>query len=136
MPSFQISIKPGRRAAARFVTGVRRKILQALEEENEKRGLKQTDVARTIGVHRSMVNRELRGKKDLKLGRIAEYAYALGRVPLFDLPEDARPLGSNLPTPAKLSSSVPPENARPKTSDGPNVFEMIEKSEGAPVPVV
>lgn len=99
MPSFRISITPSRRAAARFVTGVRRKILQALEEERKKRGLKQTDIARAIGVHRSVINRELRGKKDLTLGRIAELAWALGRAPSFALPEITQPVGSDVPPP-------------------------------------
>ncbi len=137
MPSFQISFKPGRRIGARFVTGVRRKILQAREVENKKRGLKQTDLARDMGVHRSVVNRELRGKKDLKLGRVAEYAHALGRVPLFDIPEDGRPLGSNLPEPAKPSAPVPPAIARPSSemTGGPNILEIVEKNKAAPVPV-
>src|SRR5215831_10671446 len=87
MPSFQISIVPSRRLAARFVTTVRRKLLQALEEECAKRGLKQTGLARAIGVHRSVINRELRGKKDLTLGRVAELAWAMGRTPVFELPE-------------------------------------------------
>jgi hypothetical protein len=97
MPSFQISITPSRRAAARFVTAVRRKILKALEEENQKRGLKQTDLARAIKVHRSVINRELRGKKDMTLGRVAELAWAMGRNPLFAIPEVAIHSGSNLP---------------------------------------
>jgi plasmid maintenance system antidote protein VapI len=97
MPSFQISITPSRRVAARFVTGVRRKILGALEQENSQRGLKQTDIARAIGVHRSVINRELRGKKDLTLGRVAELAWAMGRTPSFELPETVVQSGSNLP---------------------------------------
>jgi len=100
MPSFQISITPSRRVAARFITAVRRKILKALEEENKKRGLKQTDLARAINVHRSVINRELRGKKDMTIGRVAELGWALGRVPTFDLPERTIRDGSNLPTPA------------------------------------
>jgi transcriptional regulator with XRE-family HTH domain len=99
MPSFQISITPSRRAAARFISGVRRKILTALEEESKKRGLKQTDLARAIGVHRSVINRELNGKKDMTLGRVAELGWALGRVPAFDLPERTINDGSNLLAP-------------------------------------
>jgi hypothetical protein len=99
MPSFQISITPNRRAAVRFIGGVRRKILRVLEEENKKRGLKQTDLARAIGVHRSVINRELNGKKDMTLGRVAELGWALGRVPTFDLPEHTTNDGSNLPVP-------------------------------------
>jgi transcriptional regulator with XRE-family HTH domain len=111
MPSFQISITPSRRAAARFVMGVRRAILKALEEEGKKSGLKQTDIARAIGVHRSVINRELRGKKDLTLGRVAELAWAMGRIPFFDLPERKLPAGSNLPQPTR--TYVPAANVVP-----------------------
>jgi AcrR family transcriptional regulator len=105
MPSFQISITPSRRSAARFVTGVRRKILLALEQEQNRRGLKQTDIARAIGVHRSVINRELRGKKDLTLGRVAELAWAMGRTPCLELPKIFVQSGSNLP----LTSSNAPD---------------------------
>jgi transcriptional regulator with XRE-family HTH domain len=103
MPSFQISITPSRRAAARFVTGVRRKILKALEEEGQKTGLKQTDIARAIGVHRAVINRELRGKKDITLGRVAELAFAMGREPSFELPIATVQAGSNLPPPTPMA---------------------------------
>jgi Helix-turn-helix len=105
MPSFQISITPSRRVAARFVTAVRRKILKALEEENRKTGFKQTDLARAIGVHRSVINRELRGKKDITLGRVGELSWALGREPLFDMPERAIGAGSNLPVVSPTSTT-------------------------------
>ena len=63
MPSFQISVTPSRRAAARFVIRVRRALLKALAEEKARRGLSQSEMARLIGVHRSVIHRELRGQK-------------------------------------------------------------------------
>jgi hypothetical protein len=106
MPSFQISITPSRRVAARFVSGVRRSLLKALEEENKKRGLKQADLARAINVHRSIVNRELRGREDMTLGRVAELSWAMGRVPTFSLPEAKNGDGSNLPPPQNVDLSA------------------------------
>jgi transcriptional regulator with XRE-family HTH domain len=91
---------------------VRRKILKALEEEGQKTGLKQTDLARAIGVHRSVINRELRGKKDLTLGRVAELAFAMGREPSFELPPVKAQVGSNLPPP------VPTIVPRPAVAKG------------------
>jgi transcriptional regulator with XRE-family HTH domain len=138
MPSFRISITPSRRVAARFITGVRRKILQALEEENKKRGLKQTDLARAINVHRSVINRELRGKKDITLGRAAELAWALGRVPVFELPELVYRDGSNLPPPEKPSAPVPSGAPKPGTDlrdDGKSILDGIRQAKAAPVPV-
>ena len=86
MSSFQISITPSRRSSARFVTSVRRALQKALLEEQASRGLNQSEIARIIGVHRSVINREFRGQKDLTLGRVAELAFALGRQPKFELP--------------------------------------------------
>jgi transcriptional regulator with XRE-family HTH domain len=95
MTSFQITISPSRRAAARFIASVRRAIQQALVEEYKARGLTQSDIARVIKVHRSVINREIRGEKDLTLGRIAELAHVLGRHPTFSLPRIQPKPGSN-----------------------------------------
>jgi transcriptional regulator with XRE-family HTH domain len=97
MTLFQTGITPSRRIAARFVTGVRRSIQKALAEEGKKSGTTQSDIARAIGVHRSVVNRELRGQKDLTLGRVAELCWALGRTPSFSMPEITMPAGANIP---------------------------------------
>jgi hypothetical protein len=101
MQSFQITISPSRRAATRFVSKVRRSLQKALLEEERRTGLKQTDIARAIGVHRSVINRELRGTKDITLGRIAELAWAMGRKPVFELVEHSVQSGSN----AKIDSA-------------------------------
>src|ERR1700730_15943627 len=87
MPSFQITITPSKRAAGRFVSNVRRAIQKALAEEEKERGTTQSEMARAIGVNRSVISREIRGHKDLTLGRVAELAWALGRKATFDLPE-------------------------------------------------
>jgi plasmid maintenance system antidote protein VapI len=97
MESFQISITPTRRAATRFIAKVRRSLLKALVEENELSGLTQTDVANTIGVHRSVVNRELRGMKDMTLGRVAELAFSIGREIEFELVKPELEKGRNSP---------------------------------------
>jgi transcriptional regulator with XRE-family HTH domain len=133
MPSFQISIKPSRRAAARFVTRVRREILKALEEQNKKTGLKQTDLARAIGVHRSVINRELRGKKDITLGRVAELAWAMDRVPILEFPESTLQKGSNLPPVHAvnpllrnlITTSTTPAPAIPANNNSAPVAEVI-----------
>ncbi len=85
MPSFQLTITPSRRAATRFINDVRRSIQKALIEERRISGLTQSEIARRIGVHRSVINREIRGQKDLMLGRVAELAYALGRETFFEM---------------------------------------------------
>lgn len=113
MPSSQIALTAPKRAAARFIVMVRRKLLQALVDEGA-RGLNQSQIAQTIGVHRSVINRELRGVQDITLGRIGELAHAMGRRPIFELePIVARP-GTNLPViqpPKAASGSTRIENS-------------------------
>ena len=97
MPSFQIAIKPSRRAAGRFVSRVRTALQRALVEEGERRGLNQSKIAEEIGVHRSVISRELNGRQDITLGRVGELASALGREIEFKLvPQKARD-GQNVP---------------------------------------
>jgi hypothetical protein len=96
MPSFRISVTPSRRAAARFVTKVRRTLQKAYAEEKRKHGLTQTAIARALNVHRSVINRELKGQKDITVGRVGEFAWVMGRVTSFDLLELVPQAGSNL----------------------------------------
>lgn len=104
MPSFQIVLSPHKRAAGRFVLAVRRSLQRAFLEEQKKSGITQSAIARELGVHRSVINRELRGDKDLTLSRVAELSYLLGRKPTFALPERARKEGSNLETKPVLTN--------------------------------
>lgn len=85
--SLQITISPKERVAGRFVSRVRRAIQKALAEEHVKNGTTQSDLARAIGINRSVVSREIRGHKDLTLSRVAELAWALGRHAVIELRE-------------------------------------------------
>ncbi|WBL75633.1 helix-turn-helix transcriptional regulator [Bradyrhizobium xenonodulans] len=78
--------------------------MSALSEESQKRGLTQTDIAREIGVHRSVINRELRGQKDITLGRVAELASSMGRIAVIEFPERIRSEGQNIE--AKIDYSL------------------------------
>jgi hypothetical protein len=95
MPSFQITLSPSKRAAGRFVHAVRRGLQKALAEESAKRDLTQSAIANAIGVHRSVINKELRGQKDMTLGRVAELAWALGRKAVLTFPEQVSAAGQN-----------------------------------------
>lgn len=119
--SFQVSITPSKRAAGRFVSRVRRALQKALIEEHEKRGVTQSDLARAIGVHRSVISRELNGFADLPLSRAAELAWALGRKAVFTLEEPAAMAGSNMSPPppaivAKKWTSQGTADAGPDTT--------------------
>lgn len=102
MPSFQTTISPSKRAAARFIGRVRRALQVALMEEFKKRGLTQSDIARELGVHRSVINRELRGEKDITLGRVGELARVLGRRAEFSLPPIPEASGNHIGFKLKL----------------------------------
>jgi transcriptional regulator with XRE-family HTH domain len=123
MPSFRGSLTPTRREAARFVTGVRRSLQKALAEESEKRGLSQSDIAREIGVHRSVINRELQGYQDITLGRVAELACALGRKPTFDLPpRNTRTDGRN----AQDSDTSDTGSSSTGATERPHVYDFSQ----------
>jgi len=100
MTSFQITLTPNRRAAARFIGQVRRSLQKAYVEEQKKQGLSQSDIARALKVHRSVINRELRGLKDVTIGRVAELAWAMGRKPLFSVEEPQAFACANFPVAA------------------------------------
>ena len=95
MTSFQITISPSRRAATRFISTVRRLIQKSLVEEQRVSGLTQSDMARSIDVHRSVINREIRGKKDITVGRVGELAWALGREIRIDFVKPTKARGEN-----------------------------------------
>ena len=78
--SFQIAIDPSRRAAARFIGLVRRGLQAAFVDNPE---CSRSNVAASIGVHRSVITRQLNGQADMSLGRVAEIAWALGLKPVI-----------------------------------------------------
>jgi transcriptional regulator with XRE-family HTH domain len=129
MPSFRITLSPTKRAAGRFVYGVRRKLQKALLEEQKKRGLTQTAIANEIGVHRSVINRELRGAKDLTLGRVAELASALGRSATIEFPEIVQSVGQNTGLDGSLTTTTDyffsDEGEGPVSSDSQFELESV-----------
>jgi plasmid maintenance system antidote protein VapI len=72
-------------SAARFVGDVREELLLAFLEEMSERGLKKSDIARLLGVHRSAITRILNGSAPLELRTIGQLAWALERNPEFKL---------------------------------------------------
>jgi len=90
MASLQTLVSPRRRAAAKFIGQVRRRLLEALDDRPN---LKRTSIADALEVHRSVITKHLSGTQDMSLGRVAELAWALGYKPellLLDLERDSR----------------------------------------------
>ncbi len=127
MTSFQIAISPSRSAAGRFISRVRRSLQRALIEEGELSGINQSRVADAIGVHRSVISRELNGRQDITLGRVAELAWALGREVEFSLVRPEQIEGSNIPLakPGALRSEVP-RGRKIENSSTPEFNKQLE----------
>lgn len=87
MTSFEVPLKKHDRAAGRFVGRVRRELLKALDEEKAKSGLNRSKIAEELGVHRSLITRQLNGYADITLSRVAELASVMGRRAELSLPE-------------------------------------------------
>lgn len=85
--SFRISIPPNRRAALRLLSSVRQQLLAALASETDASGRTQADIARELGVNRSVISRFLSGSRDMMVGNLAEVAWALDREVAITLGE-------------------------------------------------
>ena len=116
MTSFQFAPTPRKRKVARFIRRVRRELQKAFIEEKTARGLTQAELARTLGINRSLVCRQLAGSANLTLRTIGDYAWALDRDPNFSLDRSAPPVGSN----ADISTCANKNQAAlpPPLSDG------------------
>ena len=125
MTSFQITLTPNRRAAARFIGQVRRALQKAYVEEQQQRGLSQSEIARLLKVHRSVINRELKGLKDMTLGRVGELSWAMGRQAYFSAERPAQPAGNNhIPALQQALSNAPspsPSTSTPSIPGMPNL---------------
>ena len=88
--SFQIKISPQRAQAVYFLPAIRQAFKQAIVDGMKQGGPNQSEIARRLGVHKSVISRELNGASDITAGRIAELAYALGLEAHIEL----RPLSS------------------------------------------
>ena len=73
--SYQIKIDPKSLKAARFISRLQKTIQKALVAS----GKTQQEVAETLGVDRSVVNRRLKGKANITARSIAEFAYAFDK---------------------------------------------------------
>lgn len=73
--SYQMRLDPKSRKAARFISGLQKKIQRALLDS----GKTQQEVAAILGVDRSVVNRRLKGSANLTARSIAEFAHAFDK---------------------------------------------------------
>lgn len=74
--SFRMQIDPRSRKAARFISGVHKQLQQAYLRASA-RGITQQEIANTLDVDRSTINRRLMGGGNLTLRTLSDFAHAM-----------------------------------------------------------
>jgi transcriptional regulator with XRE-family HTH domain len=97
MTSFHFDIGSRARQADRLIGRVRSELLKALSERKAETGLSQQALAQKLGVHRSLINRQLTGETNLTLRSIADLAWALDMEVSFELKKQIVEAGQNQP---------------------------------------
>jgi plasmid maintenance system antidote protein VapI len=89
--SYELKIDEKDRVVGRFISSVRKALfMAAFDNENHKKATQQS-IATKLGVHRSVINRMLRGG-NITLKSAAEIAWALGKAPKFSLEDQTKSL--------------------------------------------
>jgi transcriptional regulator with XRE-family HTH domain len=97
--SFHFDIGSRARQAGRFIGRVRSELLKSLSEKKIETGLSQQELARRLGVHRSLINRQLSGESNLTLRSLADIAWAMDMEIVFELRKLTPSPGQNEPLP-------------------------------------
>jgi len=79
MRSYKLRTSRRRRVFARFLGKIQHAILQALEEEHEKRGLTRAEIARILNTDKGSITKKLNGTRNMTIETIADFAYAMDR---------------------------------------------------------
>lgn len=83
MTSYTLDIGEQSRVGARFISHVRAEVQCAFLAEKKSRKLTQQQIATTLGVNRSVINRQLSGLENMTLRSVAELLWAMGWEPEF-----------------------------------------------------
>ncbi len=114
--SFRLKLSPKETAAVDFISDVRDELWAVILRERKQRKITQQAIAELIGVHRSVINRELSGHANLTLRRIAELAWAVGYTPTISFEKNEAPLGNFkvlAPTDSQTRVFTEGQNAQP-----------------------
>jgi len=138
MNSYELEIDEQSYVGSTFMARVANEIRRAASIEKAARKITQQQIADKIGTSRAVVNREMQGLENLTARRTAELLWALGWEPYFEARKI--PDGDNqcLKVESKNPSSapVPPAIPRPNSAISDDILKMVEKAQGAPVPVI
>lgn len=75
---YQTRLDPKERQVARFLGNVERAFQRAFTDAKKQRKLTQQQLAVTLGVDRSAINRRLLGRENMTERTLAEMAFAMG----------------------------------------------------------
>jgi transcriptional regulator with XRE-family HTH domain len=95
MTSYRFAPSPRNRIAARFIGQIGRELQNAYIEEKRERKITRNQIAKTFGINRAVVSRQLSGRANLTARTIADYAWVLGRDLVFSMPKRQARTGTN-----------------------------------------
>lgn len=111
MTSFHFDIDPKEHFVARAISRARDALRLAFLEEKATRDFTQADLARTLGIDRSVINRQLTGDANMTIRSLAELAWGLDRDLVVQMPRPTDGIGAN-------EHSTRPAIVATKTSSG------------------
>lgn len=127
MPSFEFDIGDKEAAISRFLSAVHTEIQRAFSIEKSRRKLTQQSIADTLGVNRSVINRQVMGYENLTAKSIAELAWAIGYEPKLSLSRTEDDRGANFSQHIDLrGGSAPPMSNSTTTGLGVSASFWVE----------
>ncbi len=118
--SYRLKLTPRQRKVGRFIGAVRNEIQKAYAEEKAAGHTTQAELARNLGVSRSVVNRRIRGLQNLTVRSIADLAWALNREIVFGFREPSARPGTNQVVTTTSDSLWRIRDSRPPTETSVN----------------
>ncbi len=93
MSSLKFRISPRRRKFVHLAGKIQDELQKAFAEEHEKNGLTKSEVAQSLGTHKSFITRKLNGTSNMTIETLADFAWALNREIHFCLARPEEILG-------------------------------------------
>jgi hypothetical protein len=132
MSSFVFDIGERSRRVSRVLGKVHSDLQTVFVKEKKKRKITQQGIANTLGVNRSVVNRQLVGTENLTVKSVVELAWAMGWEAKIELYEHSTPVASNE---IGQNSTVNQGNMPVANSTG-QAFLIIENKPEIPIVLV
>lgn len=93
--SFEFSLDPKDKASAEFMTRVHGVLAREFKRAAKEKKLSRADIARLLGVDRSVITRALNGKSNITIRTLSDLCWAMGVEPDFGCREELLAFGCN-----------------------------------------